>query len=171
MSLKMVRKNLGWVRDTFYSNVSTECLLQRVSDRHGENSSLYSLIVDHPCGRLPAERADWSISVSLAAEWDRLTKPSVVGGEGGSNVCSLHHLPLPPLHFVCRAAMFSQHGKCPCSFAYNTRELMVLWCCRSLLCSFHPPCHLTIVHGRTAATGDGVHHTFSPCIITCSCKH
>ena len=43
----MVRKNLGWVRDTLYSNVSTECLLQRVSDRHGENTCLYSLVVDH----------------------------------------------------------------------------------------------------------------------------
>ena len=45
--IKMVRKNLGWVRDTLYSNVSTECLLQRVSDKHGENSCLYSLVVDH----------------------------------------------------------------------------------------------------------------------------
>ena len=34
MSVKMVRKNLCWVRDALYSNVSTECLLQRVSDKH-----------------------------------------------------------------------------------------------------------------------------------------
>ena len=73
----MVRKNLGWVRDTLYSNVSTECLLQRVSDRHGENSCLYSLVVDHLCGCLPGERTDWSIIVSLAVERDRLTKPSL----------------------------------------------------------------------------------------------
>ena len=73
----MVIKNLGWVRDILYSNVSTECFLQRVSDRHGENSSLYSLVVDHLCGRLAGERADWSISVSLAAKQDRLTKPSL----------------------------------------------------------------------------------------------
>ena len=38
ISVKMVRKNLGWVRDSLYSNVRTECLLQRVSDGHGENS-------------------------------------------------------------------------------------------------------------------------------------
>ena len=63
----MARKNLGWVRDTLYSNVSTECLLQRVSDRHGKNSNLYSLVVDHLCGRLLGECADWCIIMSLVA--------------------------------------------------------------------------------------------------------
>ena len=78
----MVEINVGWVRDTLYSNVSTNFLLQRVSDRRGENSCLYSLVVDHLCGRLTGERAHWSISISLAAQRDRLTKSSLLGGSG-----------------------------------------------------------------------------------------
>ena len=126
MSVKMVRKNLGWGRDTLYSNVSTECLLQRVSDRHGENSSLYSLVVDHLCGHLPGERADWSISVNLAAERDRLIKPSIclVTREIAMYAASTSFLFIFFI-FLCRAVAFSQRGKFPCSSACNTRELVV----------------------------------------------
>ena len=170
----MVKKNLGWIRDTLYSNVSTKCVLQRVSDRHGENSSLYSLVVDHLCGHLPGERADWSISVNLAAERDKLTKPSLwlVTREEAMYAASTSFLFLFSI-FVCRAVSFSQRGKCPCSSACNTRELVVLWCRRLLLCSFNflsiP--RFTIVHGRTADIRDGVHHTFSPRVIIHPCTH
>ena len=61
------KENLGWVRDTLYSYVSTECLPQRVNNRHAKNSSIFSLVVDHLCGHLPGKRADWSLSISFVA--------------------------------------------------------------------------------------------------------
>ena len=137
-SVKMVRKNLGWVRDTLYSNVSTECLLQRVSDKHGENGCLYLLLVDYLCGRLPGEGADWSNSVSLAAERGRLTKPSLllVTREVVKYAPSTS-FPFLFSVFVCRAVANSQRGKYPCSSACNTRDLVVLWCPSLLLCFFN----------------------------------
>ena len=67
--------------------------------------------------------ADWSITVRV---W--LLK---------RDVCSLHQVPLLFSIFVCRAVAFSQRGKCLCSSACMTRELVVLWCRRSLLCSLN----------------------------------
>ena len=92
--------------------------------------------------------------MSLAAERDRFTKPSLclVTREVAMCAASTSFLFLYSI-FVCRAAVFSQRGKWPCSSACNTRELVFLWCRRSLLCSFiiffHPPCRFTIVHDRT----------------------
>ena len=132
------KESLCWVRDTLYSNVLIECLPQRVSDRHGKNSSLYSLVVDHLCGCLPGESVDWSLSMSLAAGRDGPMKPFLwlVTTEVAMYVASTSFLFLFS-NFVCRAATFSQRSKCPCSSACNTRELYVLWCRRSLLCSFN----------------------------------
>ena len=118
------------VRDTFYSYISTERLSQRVGDTHGKNKSLYSLVLDHLCGRLPGQLADRSLSVSLAAL-------SMIGDNGNSNVCGLHLFLFLFSNFVCGAAAFSQRGKCLCYSACSMRELVVRWYRWSLLCSFN----------------------------------
>ena len=63
---------------------------------------------------------------------------------------------------VCSAVAFSQRSKCPCSSACNTRELVVLWCHRSLQCPFHLlsiPCAVSPQYTAAEQPPQGMEYT------------
>ena len=147
------QENLGWVMDTIYSYSENEWDMER--------TAAYIL---HLCG----ESADCSLSVSSAASGDKLTKPSPwLVTMCAASTSFLFHFS----NFVCRAAAFSQRGKCPCCSACNTRELVSQAASVVLQSPFHFPRRFAIVYSRTAATKDRVHHTLLPRVITRLCMY